>query len=254
MQILVASCDRRRPIWPVWVACLRKFWPDCPFSWRFLSNHIDEPAYNTLRVGSDEGWCLGLINALDQTSDESIMLCLDDDFIAVQPPGESWTQNIALASGILANFKDVGAVGCSPGPDPELPWPHWERLGEVDRTHHPFKRTTLSSVRIWRKALLREVLQHVRAEIGVGKGWIEPCTDRGWQGAAEFEMTGTRVTMDNQRYPLRFLGTRRKFRGLIETWGGISLRGGRFQRHPAEWEMLNRLIDVAALPGIQPFI
>lgn len=67
-------------------------------------------------------------------------------------------------------------------------------------------------------------------------------------------MTGSKLTMDAVRYPQRFLAVKRETRGLLETWCGISLRGGKFQRHPVEWGILQSVIDLSSIPGIQAFL
>lgn len=253
MKIICASCDAREPIWHVWKFCMLKNWPDCPFPWLILSNERNVAGFNNLPIGPDIGWCTNLIKALTQIPDDLILLCMDDDLIAYAPDKntENWTRNILHAEQLMQTDTTIGAIAVSPASDPEINYLAWDRVGEMDRALHPFKRVTLSAMRIWRKPFLLRLLQDVLKNMDPTKEE----NDKGWFGAVFFEKIGTLLTANASNYPERFLASKRCYRGLIETFGGIGTRGGKFMYHPIEsWWLFNEGLNIKSIPGFEKFL
>lgn len=189
-RIVVNSCPRREPIQQIWKKCFAENWPDCPYPVIIISER------------EDLGWNANLIRCLETLTEEFILLMLDDNFIE---PLQPLTQNMESVLITMEAIPDIGMIKLQAGGAhaPEIEFTPWSRIREYDRQPHPFKRTNLVPCMYRRNWLLRLatiVLQTVKDENG---------SDQGRQGAIEFEVTGTKLTMDATAWPERMLGIHR---------------------------------------------
>lgn len=79
MQILVLSCDKYEPCWKPFFALLEKYYPEHPKT--FLVTETKTCPYcETINVNSDK-WGVRFKGALNQLTDDDILVMLDDFFI-----------------------------------------------------------------------------------------------------------------------------------------------------------------------------
>lgn len=83
VTLLVSSCDLFYDIWVPNFCLMRKFWPDCPFPVKLLTNNIsiDEGPIGNIRLGPDRGWSNNLIAALDHVTTPYVMYFQEDHFL-----------------------------------------------------------------------------------------------------------------------------------------------------------------------------
>lgn len=79
MQILVLSCDKYEPCWKPFFALLEKYYPGHPKT--FLVTETKTCPYcETINVNSDK-WGIRFKGALNQLTDDDVLVMLDDFFI-----------------------------------------------------------------------------------------------------------------------------------------------------------------------------
>lgn len=223
-RLIVVSCPPRKPIQDIWWKCQQTAWPDCPFPITMLSPEHD--------VGWNENFL-----ALAQTIDEEfILFMLDDHWLEPLRNGERLTSNMLNVLAFMKQCQDVAFVKVQAGNawSPELPVPEWDRLGEYDREHHPFKRTNIVPTMFRRSWLVRFLQAVLNA--------CEANEDRGRTGALAFEGKGTRLTMNRNEWPERMLGIDRPKpdencnKSLLNCIASDGIREGRLQKS-AELEL-----------------
>lgn len=213
LEIIVLTCDRYAVFWPLVAACWRTYWPDCPFRWRLLTNHLRPLEYPYLCLDGDPGWNRNVLKATADMEAPYVMLMGEDHFIAPSRNGNDYSANMRRVCDTLDAHPDVGAVGVGIFHPPEITWPEWERLGEIDRLHHPFKRTSPSAGKVFRVTFLRKLCTAVMDRIG-------PDADVGRNGGINFEIRGTQMSENQADFPERILGCVRERGGLLEYIGG----------------------------------
>lgn len=76
--ILISSCDKYKATWKPCCYSLKKYWPDCPWPIKFITNTLDAPCYNTLKMGESNNWSTMQYKALQLISTEIVLFMLDD--------------------------------------------------------------------------------------------------------------------------------------------------------------------------------
>lgn len=232
-RLVVVSCPRYEPIQEIWKQCQRVQWPNCDIPITILS-----PV-------EDIGWNHNLIRYLDTVTEDLILLCLEDHFIASNP-----SEDIAKAIRFMEENPCFGLMKlqAANAANPDLSFPDWPRLKEYDREPHPFKRTNLVTT-LFRRDFLRRLSAHVLEMCGHHR-------DKGRRGALEFEVMGTYLTVNKERYPERMLGINRDNDGedqsLLRLLCGDGVREGYMQITHKELEDCG--VDLASIPGLQAFI
>ena len=81
--VIVSSCDSFFDAWRPFDAFLRKFWPDCPFEIRLITNDLEihSSRVHALRVGPDKCWSSNLLSALSQVSHPYLLYVQEDYFL-----------------------------------------------------------------------------------------------------------------------------------------------------------------------------
>lgn len=86
VAIVIVSCDAYKDTWPYFFLCFDKFWPDCRIKKYIVTNKL-HPQYNdtiVISTGEEKSWSAKMRFALQQISEEIIILLLDDYFICKQ--------------------------------------------------------------------------------------------------------------------------------------------------------------------------
>lgn len=232
-RIVVVSCPRYQPIQEIWRRCQQINWPTCNIPITILS------------PTEDIGWNRNLIRYLDTITEDLILLCLEDHFIAADP-----SEDINRAIQFMTDHPEFGLMKlqAANASNPDLEFPEWPRFKEYDREPHPFKRTNLVTT-LFRKDFLRRLANDVLEACG-------PARDKGRRGALEFEVTGTLLTENGNRYPERMLGINRDDESInlsvMPLLGGDGVREGYLRVSHQELEQCG--IDLATIPGVQAFI
>lgn len=78
VTILISSCDKYKATWKPLCYSLKKYWPDCSWPIKFITNTLDAPCGNTLKIGDNNNWSNMQYKALQQISTEIVLFMLDD--------------------------------------------------------------------------------------------------------------------------------------------------------------------------------
>lgn len=108
VAVIVGSCDKYRFAWPPLCHGLSKYWPDPPWPVYIVTNYLDAPCGQTLKIGDDPGWT-GMARLALRTIDKPVVLWMDDDVWLTAPPK---TQNLMdWAEIILKGEADYICLG-----------------------------------------------------------------------------------------------------------------------------------------------
>lgn len=79
VTVFVSAYDKYAACWPILCHSLKKYWPDCPWSIRFVTNYLDSPCgERTIKVGDDKGWTHTTRKALEQIDTDVILFTIED--------------------------------------------------------------------------------------------------------------------------------------------------------------------------------
>jgi|GEM_PF-1056846 len=111
VALLVMSCDTFQDIWEGFSVCIKKFWPNCPFSVYLSTEKIAAPealCFEKTLFSNAENWSGRLLDSLKQIKDPFIFFVLDDMWL---------TQSIddaAMANAVrLLRQDDIGVIRLS---------------------------------------------------------------------------------------------------------------------------------------------
>ena len=111
VALLVMSCDAFQDIWEGFSVCIKKFWPNCPFSVYLSTEKIAAPeslCFEKTLFSNAENWSGRLLDSLKQIKDPFIFFVLDDMWL---------TQSIddaAMANAVrLLRQDDIGVIRLS---------------------------------------------------------------------------------------------------------------------------------------------
>lgn len=150
VEILVVSCDKYFDMWEPWEIALKKYWPDCPYQYRFGCNNIEKsPAgMSTIKAGDDSTYSTNLLRMVEQINAPWIILWIEDRPLCALAKTEQVREVVdsAEAQGSvyvkligIAPFADRLKQGCP--------------FGEVE----PFRPYRISmTVALWRKDFLMQ--------------------------------------------------------------------------------------------------
>lgn len=85
VAVVVGSCDKYSFTWPPLCHGLNKYWSDPPWPIHIVTNHLDAPCGQTLKIGDDPGWT-GTARIALQTINKPVVLWLADDIWLTAPP------------------------------------------------------------------------------------------------------------------------------------------------------------------------
>ena len=150
--VLICSTDSYSDCWPAAETLIERYWPDCPWTLRTLSN-VKPWGKDPLLVGPDTSWRQNLLAALDQIKTPFACLFLEDMLLArpVQ------TARCLEAEATMEAVENIGAI----------------KLGNVSsEATEPFTDGYLfvdddaeyrisTSATLWRVSYLRKILEGV---------------------------------------------------------------------------------------------
>lgn len=110
VAVLISSCDAFADCWPITMECLIRYWKDCPWQIRTMSNWMPW-GERPLLVGTDQGWVQNLLNALDHLSEPFVLLFLEDMLLC----REVDTFECGVAETLLIDVPMIGAVRLGQG-------------------------------------------------------------------------------------------------------------------------------------------
>ncbi len=76
--IVVSSCDKYSEAWKAFAHGFLKYWPDCSYKLYFITGYKDAPIGTSIKVGPDKGWSANMLVALDQISETTLLMMVDD--------------------------------------------------------------------------------------------------------------------------------------------------------------------------------
>jgi hypothetical protein len=85
VAIVVSSCDHFLPTLPPFCHGFHKYWPDCPWPLRIITNFVDAPCGETVKTGDDGGpygWSNASRRALEGMREPVILWTHDDNWIS----------------------------------------------------------------------------------------------------------------------------------------------------------------------------
>jgi hypothetical protein len=128
--LLIVSCDKYADLWGPFFSLLRQCWPDCPLRLVLGTNTLTcaEPGVETLHVGPDVGWTVGLLKMLERLGTPRVLLMLED-FLLDQPVETATVLSLIAA----ARELDAGCLRLLPNPPPNERLPHEARFGRCTR-------------------------------------------------------------------------------------------------------------------------
>jgi hypothetical protein len=182
VAVLIPSCDQFSDVHPVALACLRKYWPDCPWPIYTQSNRLPW-GKSPILCGDDKGWIQNTLTTLDFMPELEFVCHFLDDMLLCR---DVYTDELLEYLKIMRAFKEIGAfrVGQTGGDKPIDPSQDCEpfKALRIDPASQYYVSTGPT---IWRVAFLRKVLEHVNGstawdfEIG-GTAYARTCEEEIW--------------------------------------------------------------------------
>ncbi|HEV3409445.1 MAG TPA: hypothetical protein VG095_04075 [Chthoniobacterales bacterium] len=116
VTLLVSSCDAFFDAWRPFAFFLRKFWPDCPFAVRLITNHLEvrSSLIHALPVGSDRGWASNMRIALERIATPYLLYIQEDYFLTAAVDNAQLARDLsyALERGAASLcFYDLSGIG-----------------------------------------------------------------------------------------------------------------------------------------------
>jgi hypothetical protein len=155
VTVVVGTLDLYSAAWPVLCHGLHKYWPDCPWPIRFITNELYPPCGKAYRVGGDRHhWSRRMKRGLRQVSSSAVLWLTSDNWIT------DYINTDALmdfANYILSNKADH--IRLYPGWDHDTakgPFQHDPRL--MVFTHDSPYRCSLKPS-LWRRRTFLKLLE-----------------------------------------------------------------------------------------------
>lgn len=85
VTVLVGSHDRYSAAWAPFCHGMRKYWPDCPWPVKFVTNRLTAPCGGSLKVGGDRDFSGNVRNALKLVRAPIIFWMLEEYWLCESP-------------------------------------------------------------------------------------------------------------------------------------------------------------------------
>ena len=82
VTFVVVSCDRYKDLWEPFFGCLDRYWPDCPFPIRLVTNEAayERAGVSVINIGPDRDYASNLIAAINAVPTPWLILWVEDYF------------------------------------------------------------------------------------------------------------------------------------------------------------------------------
>lgn len=149
LSLLVSSFDNYSVCWGPFCHGLKKYWPEHPPLY-FITNHLEAPCGNSLKLGEDQGWAKNLLTALELIPTDFVLYAQED----------YWLQNPVVNHNIVdyLRYLESGSadyIRLYPAPGPDKLLDEDERLGAIAQDSH--YRASLQMA-LWRKETLKSLV------------------------------------------------------------------------------------------------
>lgn len=88
MIILVDSFDGYSDIWPAFFSIFKRYWPDCPYNIRLVSNNKDFEGVNVIKTCDEVSWSDRTLKAVEQLEEKYVLLLLEDYLLGEEVDSE----------------------------------------------------------------------------------------------------------------------------------------------------------------------
>jgi hypothetical protein len=152
IAILVVSCDKYSDLWSPFFLCLRKYWPDCPYSIYLGSNCKTSGIENvhSITVGPDVDYSSNLLSMLQQVPHPWVIFWVEDRFVSELVDTANIRRLIDIARCKDADYFKLLA-------EPPLPLiAKSQELGEIPTRA---KYRVSMTVALWKKSALMSMLR-----------------------------------------------------------------------------------------------
>lgn len=82
LTIIIDSFDGYSDVWDYFYILFKKYWPDCSYDIKLISNNLDYKNIQTIKTGDEEDWVSRTKRALDEVNSDYILLLLEDYFLS----------------------------------------------------------------------------------------------------------------------------------------------------------------------------
>lgn len=153
VTILISSFDGFKECWPAVCHGFLKYWPDCPFEVRLMTNELDfeHPLVRVLKTTGGKVWADRLIHAMSVIRTPYVMYFQEDYWIRERVDSARILGYVDLMDRENLNYLRLLA-----NPRPDAPYPADSRLG-ILADDAPYR--TSSQIALWRGDVLRELLR-----------------------------------------------------------------------------------------------
>jgi len=100
VTVFVSTHDRYRIAWKPFCHAMQKYWPDCPWPTRFLTNGLESPCGTALKVGEDTNWTEMQRRGLGQIQTDIILFMCEDYWLTE-----------TVDTGVLIELADIIVSG-----------------------------------------------------------------------------------------------------------------------------------------------
>lgn len=85
VTVFVHTTDQYRAVWPPFCHGFNKYWSDCPWPLRWMTNELDPPCGKAIKTGTDTNWTAMMRKALPQVETPVILSTIDDYWLLAPP-------------------------------------------------------------------------------------------------------------------------------------------------------------------------
>jgi hypothetical protein len=155
LSILILSCDKFKPAWPVFYSLFNKYWPDFEgkiyhYSETEKVNQGQVISLNSNLPQNAASWSKGFLFALENIETDYVILMLEDFFLNKKVAHHKVVEYFKL----MQNNPEVKCFRLMPIPPPENEIN--EEYGEFSM-HQPYRIST--QMAIWDKEYLKSIIQ-----------------------------------------------------------------------------------------------
>jgi hypothetical protein len=153
VTILISSFDGFKECWPAVCHGFAKYWPDCPFKVRLMTNELDfsTPVAQVIKTQGGKVWGDRMVSAMDQIASPFVMYFQEDYWIRERVDTPRILEYVNLMEREQINYLRLLA-----NPRPDKPFPRDSRLG-ILADDAPYR--TSSQIALWRTDTLRTLLR-----------------------------------------------------------------------------------------------